>query len=202
MSTLSNRYPVLHSGFVALSEAGLTKPKSNPPSFAETILFRQGNREYEPYFYSEDVTSLFDEWRSNPAVLKDFDFRERIIRQAVQRFGPDVGDWMDFQAQKPGFSSTHKQFLQRMVKWTQPLPYQAGEYVDIIQWLGLLAPGQGNQVSFTYGDTCASLGGDFDARVTTKALRNWLSREDGYASLLNFMYVVFGERTNHKQSQG
>ena len=118
--SLELKYPILQSGFLGLSTIGLTKKLPSAPSFSDSILFIQVNHEYDNLFYSEDVSNLFIEWQSNFHVIRKFEFKEKILEQAIKRFGPSIGEWLAFQGNKPGFTGTHKQFLNKMCEWMTP----------------------------------------------------------------------------------
>lgn len=196
------KYPILHSGFIVSDERNLLKPKQMPPSFGETILFMAKNREHEPFFYSEDITSLFLEWRVNPHLTKNFDFKERILRLALSHFGTYIGAWCNFQSRKPTFSYTHRQFLDTLMPWTQnPDLVETDPGTDAIKWLGLLAPSSGHDRPFNFEDETRRLfAGDVATARTDVAIHNWVTRQGGYESLLTYLFIIFGERTGHTQT--
>lgn len=195
------KYPILHSGFVALSETALIKPKAVPPSFAETILFREKNRTFEPYFFSQDITNLYNEFRGDYRVIRHFEFRERILKQAFIHFGKNFADWIDFQSKKTTFSNTHKQFLETMVPWTQdPELMQEPDSTSALRWVGLLGPQSGNSVEFSWEKFLRErFTGDTSTNKTEKVITNWVSQKGGYESLLTYLFIIFGERTGHPQ---
>lgn len=197
------KYPLLHSGFTMIDERGLLRPTPAPASFAETILFVAKNREHEPFFFSEDVTTLFNEWRGNPKVIKGFDFKERILIQAFKMFGIYLNGWVNFQSRKATFSYTHKQFLDTMLPWTQnPDLIETDPSTDALKWVGLLSPTSGHDVPYNYEQEISDrFAGARDAGRTDYAVRNWVSRQGGYESLLTYLFIIFGERTGHTQSQ-
>lgn len=190
------KYPILQSGFLALSEAGLVKQIPKQPSFAETILFLETNHEYDNLFYSQDVSDLFVRWQSQFKIINDFEgFRVHVLEQAMARFGPSILDWMMFQANKPGFSNTHKQFLVKMSAWMTPDFNAPADGAEVVRWVGILGPEQGNNIEFDVS-TLASVSVMHD---TVQAIANWVAKEGGYESLMNYMYVIFGKRVGHTQ---
>lgn len=189
------KYPVLQSGFLSLFEPGLTKQIPASPSFSDTILFRESNHEYDNLFYSEDVTKLFTEWQANFHVIRTFEFKERILQQAMKRFGMSMAEWMSFQGNKPGFTNTHKQFLTRMCEWLTDSIVAPDVSSEAIKWIGLLGPDQGNNISFNLNDTLAAQ----SSLVTVNAIGNWVSKEGGFESLLVHLYIIFGQRVGHTQ---
>jgi len=195
------KYPILQSGYTALTSVGLTKPIATTPTFSETILFRESNKEHDPYFYIEDITNLFNDWQADFRIMKDFCFREKILKQAKLAFGPDITDWLNFQALKPSFSYTHKQFLERMCVWMQPYDFQPvlTQDVEILKWIGLLSPGQGHHIHFNYNEVAQELGGIINPANTDEVLSNWMAREGGYESLLTYIFIIFGQRVGHTQ---
>jgi len=196
------KYPILQSGFVAFSETGLVRPKTSPPTFSEQILFRQKNQEYAPYFYSEDVTNAFNEWRGMPYIIKSFDFQEKILKLAFARFGLNIGDWMMNQSYKPSFTFTHRQFLELMLPWMQNADLvQVTDSSEALRWIGIIGPSSGHEVLFPLGELLQNrFAGDTSVMQTQVAVRNWVQHEGGYESLLTFLFAIFGERTNHMQT--
>lgn len=195
MSSLELRYPILQSGFLSLSSVGLTKQLPSAPSFSDSILFIQTNHEYDNLFYSEDVSKLFTDWQANFHVIRKFEFKEKILEQAMKRFGPAIGEWLAFQGNKPGFTNTHKQFLNKMCAWMNPTYVSPSDSAEAIKWIGLIGPDQGNNVSFNLYDAISK-----DTVLTTPSiLCNWVAKEGGYESLLVFMYIIFGQRVGHTQ---
>ncbi len=189
------KYPRLQSGYLALSEKGLTQQLPQTATFAETILFTPINHEYDNLFYSGEVSKLFMDWQADCKRINKFDFRSKILKLAMDCFGFSVLEWLSFQSGKPDFSTTHRQFLQRMVPWILPgtdVPYETSEG---IKWIGLIGPSQGNNVSFNV----TSFPGWEESRTTTQAIQNWVARDGGYESLLVHLYVIFGQRVGHTQ---
>lgn len=195
MKLMTLKYPILHSGFLALSEVGLTKKIPAAPTFSDTILFRDTNHSYDNLFYSADISKLFIEWQSNFHVMKDFEFKERILTCALKAFGPSMAEWLAFQSNKPGFSNTHKQFLTRMTEWLTDTDVAPTNSSEAIKWLGLIGPSQGNNNNFNINETSAAK----TSLVTVNAIRNWVCKEGGYESLLVHLYIIFGERVGHTQ---
>lgn len=192
---LTLKYPVLQSGFLDLKEAGLTKQIPDQLTFSDTILFREKNREYDNLFYSDDVSRLFEEFQSNFKVMKTFAFRERILEQAVKRFGPSISEWMAFQSDKPGFTAMHRQFLERMCSWIDATEQTPSDAAEVIRWVGLIGPDQGNNIRFNINTQFPQLNGI----TTVQAVQNWVLKENGYSAILAFLYVIFGKRVGHTQ---
>lgn len=192
---LTLKYPILQSGFLGLSEIGLTKQTPEAPTFADTILFVSRNHEFDNLFYSVEISKLFEEWQSNFYVMKKPEFQHRILKQAMLRFGPSILEWMAFQSNKPGFSNTHKQFLMKMSEWMTTSLDQPSSEAEAVRWVGILGPAQGNDLSFDLNvlPSINSMGSLPDAIV------NWVSKPAGYEGLLVYMYVIFGKRVGHIQ---
>lgn len=189
------KYPLLQSGFLGLSTAGLTQQKPQPPTFADTILFADRNHEFDDLFYSEEVSKLFNEWRANPHVIQKGEFQHRILEQAMTRFGPSMLEWIDFQSNKPAFSQTHKQFLVKMSEWMSADYAQPSLSADMLRWVGFLGPGQGQTIHMNLNDLPAVN----DMGVLPNAIINWVAKPAGYEALLVYLYVIFGQRVGHIQ---
>lgn len=193
---LNLKYPILQSGFLSMSESGLMKQLPKAATFAETILFQERDHEFDNYFYSEDVSSLYVEWQANDRVMSKLDFRNKILEQAMKRFGPSITEWIDFQGNKPGFGETHRQFIIKMSEWMTPDLVQPAMAGDALRWVGILGPSQGNDIAMPTG----SLPGFTGMGSTPTAIVNWVSKTGGYQSLLVALYVIFGKRVGHTQS--
>lgn len=194
---LTLKYPILQSGFLALSETGLVKQIPGQPSFSDTILFIRSNTEFDNHFYSETISKLFEEWQSNFVVMKDPKFQHRILEQAMKAFGTSVLDWIDFQSNKPGFTQTHKQFLTRMSEWMGDGNEPSMVAEEAVRWVGFLGPSQGNNIDMHVGELAHVRG----MATLSQAIINWVSKESGYESLLVHLYVIFGKRVGHTFKQ-
>lgn len=188
---LTLKYPILQSGFLDFKETGLTKQIPSQSSFADTILFREKNSEYDNFYYSDEITKLFDEYQSNFRVIRSFAFRERILSAAMQRFGADMTGWLVFQSGKPSFSNLHKTFLESMCRWMSASDMTPNDSAEVLKWLSLIGPDEGNAVIFNVSVSAPDCG----SITTATAITNWLSKTDGYPSLLNYLFVIFGHRT-------
>lgn len=190
-------YPILQSGFVGLTETGLTKKIPESPTFSDTILFAKVNHEYDNLFYSSDITGLFNEWQGNTNVIRSFDFRERVLKQAFDKFRPSMVEWLSFQSNKPGFTRTHQQVLTRMCAWFSESMEAPENPAEVLKWINLIGPSQGNDVRFSILETNA--GG---AHSTVTSINNWVAKEGGFESLLVYLFIIFGERSGHTQHPG
>lgn len=191
------KYPILHSGFIGMTETGLTKKIPQTPTFSDTILFAKVNHEYDNLFYSSDITDLFKEWQGDPHAIKKFDFREKVLRQALNKFNPSMLEWLAFQSGKPGFTRTHKQLLVRMCSWMSEDNCAPEMPAEALKWINLIGPDQGNDVKFTVNETTAGAN-----LSTVNAIHRWVAKEGGFESLLVYLYIVFGERVGHTQKPG
>lgn len=196
MSSL--RYPILQSGFIGLSESGLTKELPKEPTFSDTILFTHVNKEYDNLFYNAEITDMFNEWQTNASIIKSFGFRERLLRQAFSMLQPSLIEWLSFQSMKPGFTNIHKQLLVKMCSWMSDTPGAPELSSEPLKWINLLGPSQGNIVKFTIHDTIAAK----SAMSTVSSVQRWVSKDSGYESLMVYLYIIFGRRVGHTQKTG
>ena len=191
------RYPVLQSGFISLTEIGMTKPERVDQSFSATILGKDTTNAMDDYFYSREVEILMTEWKNDPKVFKPFEFRERIVKTAVKCFGtPSFRHWVELQYYKPSLGRLHKEMLLDTVNFVV-----LGEprKVECFQWSRLLFPETG--YSHDFADVQSVLTSDIAKHTRYGNLADilpfihaWVAHPNGYVDLLKTLHAVFGRR--------
>lgn len=188
------RFPILQSGFVSLTEEGLTKPDMSGPTIREDILLKEYRTKADKYFYSKAITELFHQWRSNPSLIREMDFRELILIQAFKLFKTDkLTVWIRAQNEKPSLSNIHNVFLLETLKFAAGIQKRS---LENVQWISLI----------DYSDSSQAVRVDLDdyfredsSRLTiptkmTDFIQSWVSQINGFEDLLITLYVIFGDR--------
>lgn len=197
---MQTTYPILQSGFIGLTEKGLKRPDPIEPSFRDAVIFKEIKSPLRKYKYSPAVKQLFVEWNSNPKLLKDFDFRERILKTAFESFGSvDFLQWIALQNEKPTTTDLHSTFI------TETLDYLLTDTPRKIQpsiWIRLLeADERPSSVKFDvkkYFRQESANYNTFDAKLPTKLegiILSWVSKDRGFEDLILSLFVIFGDRT-------
>jgi len=188
------RFPILQSGFVSLNEEGLTKPDMSGPTIREDILLKEYRTKADKYFYSKAITELFHQWRSNPSLIREMDFREQVLIQAFKLFKTDkLTTWIRAQNEKPSLSNIHNVFLLETIKFASGIEKRS---LENVQWISLI----------DYSDRAQAVRVDMDdyfredsnqlyvPMKMDRFIQSWVSQVNGFEDLLISLYVIFGDR--------
>lgn len=188
------RFPILQSGFVSLNEEGLTKPDMSGPTIREDILLKEYRTKADKYFYSKAITELFHQWRSNPSLIQEMDFREQVLIQAFKLFKTDkLTTWIRAQNEKPSLSNIHNVFLLETIKFASGIEKRS---LENVQWISLI----------DYSDRAQAVRVDMDdyfredsdklyvPMKMDRFIQSWVSQINGFEDLLISLYVIFGDR--------
>lgn len=206
--------PVLQSGFVTFANKDLQKPDPSIPNLRQEVLYQAVKNPLMKYHFSKEVGELYSRWSANPASLKDFDFRQRILKAAFNLFhNSSFVEWVRFQNDKPTFSDLHKSFLIETLSY---LASNKPRKIENILWVRLLEASEKtstvridiNEYFYEFKGTELSVPeqaitdsvGDFDhAKLPRKfedVIQIWTSKERGFEDLLICLHVIFGNRFN------
>lgn len=194
----ANTYPILQSGFVGLTQQGLRRPDIVEPSLRQSVIFKEYKLPLARYFFSPEVTELFVAWSSNPNSLKDFDFRERIIKAALASFGnPSIYRWITMQDEKPTVSDLHKAYILETMEY---LFADKPRSIQNVQWIRLLEASEKSHrvhVDVEKYFSRSALGPATEFRLPSALrdiIRAWVTKEQGFEDLLITLFVIFGDR--------
>lgn len=188
------RFPILQSGFVSLNEEGLTKPDMTAPTIRDDILLKEYRTKADKYFYSKAITELFHQWRSNPSLIREMDFREQVLIQAFKLFKTDkLTTWIRAQNEKPSLSNIHNVFLLETIKFAAGIEKRS---LENVQWISLI----------DYSDRAQAVRVNMDdyfredskhcyvPMKMDRFIQSWVSQVNGFEDLLISLYVIFGDR--------
>lgn len=194
-------YPILQSGFVGMTDKGLKRPDPVEPTFRDAVIFKEFKAPLAKYKYSPDCSDLFFDWSANPELLRNFEFREKIIKAAYQSFGTaNIYSWFLLQNEKPTVSEMHKVF---MIETLEYIADVAPRKIHPVQWVRLLeADLKSDKIvvdlrkHFVY-DSSANSATNFLALPlkTDEFLTRWLMLPNGFEDLLLCLFAIFGERS-------
>jgi len=189
-----NRYPILQSGFISISETGLKKGVGSNPSFPDNLLLKAYRRVSNQYFYNEEITKLFNRYLANPLALKDFDFRERLIKAAFSAFGTkSIADWIYLQSHQSSVSDLHKSFIVDTLKHIvtlEPRSMEAGQWIRIIE-----ADDKTYNTIIDVRHFFSNSKGEKVPASLTDFINAWLRVPKGFEDMLISLFVIFGERS-------
>lgn len=190
------RYPVLQSGFASLTEKNLEQAVIEEATLRDSILGKEYRKNNNRYFYSPEVSKLFTKWRTNPEKIREFEFREKIIKTAISAFAtPSIYRWIMAQNDVPTVSALHRVFI---IETLDMLMLNKPRELQISQWVHLL------EASEKVDAVRVNVDRYFDGEVQSNGprlpssiydlLQIWLSQNQGFVDLLITLYVIFGDR--------
>lgn len=190
-----NKYPILQSGFVSTTERGLIKAEFIKDPFVDFALDKDHRKSKNPYFYSKEVSDIYTDWLGDSKLLKDINFRERVLVAALKSFNSmSFYNWIQIQSLPETTGSLHQTFL------TETLSFISGgpRTINIVQWINLLsADSKTLSVNFDFDkdfDRQKYHNVRFSSSLTTDIIQSWVSNVDGFQDLMIGLYVIFGSR--------
>lgn len=192
---MSERYPILQSGFIASSESGLSVHKTETDIVLDYTLGKTHLKNINNYFFSKDITALHKAWHGDQSLLTKFEFREKILKEAKQAFafltGTSFQKWVQLQVDKESVTDMHMHFLNETIGFI----FGKTRTMTVHQWYSLLEARSTNNHS-DISLNINNLGIDSSSIYSLeKVIQLWVSRKDGFEDLLNSLFVIFGERT-------
>lgn len=191
------RYPVLHSGFIATVTSKFTKTEAIENPYVENLLLREsGNNEFAGLFYSKDIQDLYVKFSGNRNNLRDFEFREQILRTARSLIGSfGLMDWTDLQNKHGSLSNFHIQFIIETMLFINT----GSRPTSISIWEGLVrySP-NGRLYEIEKSEDIRALSNEGKAYMfnsTAALLNKWVSHRGGYEDLLYTLWIIFGDRS-------
>ena len=192
-------YPILRSGFVALSPTGFKHPTPVSVSIAADILNKRRMQPDSNYFYHEGIEDLYlqtvDGAQTN--ILKNSEFQERILVSAKEAFATsNVWEWILIQFRHGGISGLHAAFL------IETLNYIAGtaeRKTNIQQWVRLLEAGSDISMIVTENSSSFLTLSELQKRnMIPRTLEDlvlkWLKQDGGFYDFMMSLKVIFGNR--------
>lgn len=190
------RYPQLQSGFLAPSETMVEKPEPLPTTPASSLLNRRPTRTQQELFYVPELDKLLSDMIQRPILVKDLEFQEKLLETVGKAFaGMSFSGFISLQAENPGISQVHLDFLDETVSCVLGLREQRN--VSVTTWSSVISaanppsggfkPGQFNNKYQDQGFGRLSLG---------EFMVLWIRRL-GYSDLMLSMQTIFGQRSLH-----
>jgi hypothetical protein len=185
-----DRYPILQSGFISLTEDGLIKPRTHDDIVLDDILSKDFRVPTNKNFYSIEVVKLFGHWTAEHNSITNFEIRERVIKLALKYFGNSFYKWVITQNKSNNLTELHKQFIY------DTLNYLSGDNrsLEAVQWVPLVDinfyfTGDKLNVDKYFGTQAGSLPSSI-----VDIIQRWTSKPNGYEDLLITLFTIFGNR--------
>lgn len=190
-----NRYPILQSGFVSNTERGLIKAEFVKDAFVDFALDKDHRKSKNLYFYSKEVTDIYNDWCGDSKLLKSMEFRERILSAAFKSFNSlSLYSWLQMQSMPETTGSLHEKFLDETLNYI----VTGKREINIVQWIRLLeADTKTLSVNFSFDkqfDRTRFTHTNFESNLTTDIVQRWVSLPDGFQDLMISLHVIFGAR--------
>jgi len=130
------RHAILQSGFVSTNVTDLVKTSKERDQFVEFALAKDHVVKHNPFFYSAEITDLYQTASANRNAIKDFEFRERILKFGFKQFPKGyLLDWFNLQFNIGNLSELHMVFL---VETFDYVAYGQPRRIESSQWISLL----------------------------------------------------------------
>lgn len=192
-----DKYAVLQSGFLASSDADLFKNEFVRNPMVDYVLDKDHLKPKMYMFFNKEIDFIYNEWRAKPELLRDFDFRERVLKACFKAFNSkSIYSWFIFQKNSEYFTELHNKFVTDTIRFT--LGYR--REIQNVQWISLLEANIKDQAVLVsvdeYFDSEAKSGNAMASSSLVKFVKAWTSQPNGIEDLLVTLYVIFGDRPN------
>lgn len=190
------RYPQLQSGYLIGSEDMVTKPTTPPTTPASTLLNRVPTRTQQDLFFVPEIERVVNLLIQEPLKIKDFKVQEEVLAIIGKVFAKQgFAAFVRLQAENPGISMLHKEFLKETVELVTRQREQRS--VSLQTWASLISAANPSMGAFNpqeinvYFNEKPNLGLLLDAFIT-----EWV-RVVGWSDLIISLQVLFGRRSLH-----
>lgn len=200
----------LQSGFLTFlndenSNDFITNKETNINTIIQAVkLNRNININSINFFYNTQVDDLIKKYSGDNKALKEFDYRERLLKITKYIFGTtSFYDWCSLQSQSPYLTASHKKFI------IESLTFMTTGYrsTSVSIWSRLLdtklATDEDNKVPYNYssffdtikkGLMCENNSYDLEKESIINMIVLWTGQNEGFQDLLFFLDTIFGKK--------
>ena len=190
---------ILHSGFVTTDSSKLLRSTIEDKGIRKMVIQPNTMGEDPDSYYDSEVTNVFNQWRKDEDLVRNFEFRETLLKVALRAFDDQsFGRWIELQHAQAGVGYLHRRFIKEMVG---RIFSEQAKTMDNYQYYRLLSrepfstkfpdTNPASVFSTDYLDTFIKSGqGSFLPDV----LAEWTKDMDGVADLICTLNVIFGRR--------
>ena len=192
------KLPILQSGFIGLTDAGLVRsePIDDDNFVRAAELGKPIDSAGNVFFYNKDIEALYSRYANEHRLIRQFEFREELLKLAKTVFAnQNVDTWFTLQLQSPYLTSTHRRFLNDTMAYI----FSGQREVSCENWMGLIYPRDATitdaktelMVRDYFGGNCPKL-----PRGFIDLIAQWTQHPYGFTDLLNFLAIVFSKRSS------
>ena len=190
---------ILHSGFVTTDSSKLLRSTIEDKGIRKMVIQPSSLGEDPDSYYDSEVTGIFNQWRKDEDLIRNFEFRETLLKVALRAFDDQsFGRWIELQHAQGGVGYLHRRFIKEMVG---RIFSEQAKTMDNYQYYRLLSrepfstkfpdTNVSSVLSTDYLDTFIKSGqGSFMPDVLTE----WTKDTDGVVDLICTLNVIFGRR--------
>lgn len=202
---------ILQSGFINFNEEDLVKGVIVNDPFVDIALNKDHLKNKNQFFYSPVANELYKQWSADPGLIRDFNFREKILKAAKKLFNTksfgessNIQVWFNYQAQSPFLSNYHIKFIKETIEYVL---YGTLRTIENVQWIRLLDCGNSVKNTSLTVDQFFTDKFNKESKQKTNSLPNsgsavsdfltyWTSNQNGFEDLVICLFVIFGVRSN------
>jgi hypothetical protein len=206
---------ILQSGFLGFNEKCLSRPVKHNDIVINDILSKDFLNENNINFYCSDTSVFYKLAIEQPNLLKDIDFREKIINNSFLTLGvSSLQEWIEYQNKSNMLSTTHVEFIEDTLKFISGY----NRIINVQQWQRLIELNRiktTNKVNyvkyFDIGENSGKGISKVDAfcdeyilysetrqeinlikPTMPGCIHQWVSRNEGFLDLITTLDIIFG----------
>lgn len=183
------KYPILQSGFIVKSDFNLKHPDHARNLSTDFLLNKDHLKNTNHFFYNSIINDLFEEWNKDKSILRDFDFREKVLIVANNIFECKyIDEWLTLQSNYGQLTDLHIKFIEETVDY---VIHDIHRTISPIQWNSLLEPNSKLSNIKKYSNKPIP-----ETYRITDFIKDWTDNDNGFEDLICTLYVIYGKSTN------
>lgn len=190
-------YYLLQSGFVTKDTGHLALHAAPARSVLDRITPTPLVGKGDEFYYDTRITTLFAKWREDAQLVRSFEFREEVLKEAIRVFHTAAGGiaaWMSDQLLATTSSYLHRRFVldtAGLIYTDVERPTQVHSYVSL---LGTKAPSKDSKPAPDYRLDLKAIQNRSCSTVDVELLIAWTTTYPGFTDLLTTLNLIFGKR--------
>jgi len=204
------QYVVLQSGYLSYPMDDLVRsyPTQDKTALQLMNLAKADRRTNNPFHYYREIESIFKAFEDTQQLLRDFDFRQRILTAAKRAFNDRPPyQWYEMQRHSPYLTTMHRRFVFDTLNYLS----SGARNIGIDSWMNLIEARDTTDVD---ARVLYEPSGYFDLKqqetIMASSLRprilppdlipfiqRWVSYPDGFRDMLYTLYITFGKQTEY-----
>jgi hypothetical protein len=206
---------ILQSGFLGVNEDCLSRPVKHNDIVVNDILSKDFLNENNINFYCSDTSVLYKLSIEQPNLLKDFDYREKIIKNAFTVFGTNsLQEWIEYQNKSHMLTPNHVEFIEDTLRficgydrkldiqqWERLVTINRIKNENRISYIKHFDIGENNSVHkldafnddymyLQYKEKHESI--SLIKPTLPGCIHQWISKREGFIDLITSLNIIFG----------